>query len=189
MPTNDDDNTNVAEEGSPNLLSNDTESNNVPIDTLINEKGLPPIPHPYWVDRLGFQQTDPITDFRSGGVLSLAMIVYLIEACPKVHSRFLPSGDTHMLPYGITCINVTDMIAEFCMFKKSIDRVDALLSQKPFWRMFEDPNAILVLQELCVDMLCDVVVEMGRERNIPKDGKESQNKSFHGQTGENVSAL
>lgn len=38
------------------------------IDTLINEKGLPPIPHLYWVDRLGFQQDDPVTDFRSGGV-------------------------------------------------------------------------------------------------------------------------
>ena len=38
------------------------------IDTLINEKGLPPVPHSYWVDRLGFQQDDPVTDFRSGGV-------------------------------------------------------------------------------------------------------------------------
>lgn len=48
------------------------------IDTLINEHGLPPIPHPYWVDRLGFQQTDPVTDFRSGGVLSLAMLVHMV---------------------------------------------------------------------------------------------------------------
>lgn len=38
------------------------------IDTLINERGLPPVPHSYWVDRLGFQQDDPVTDFRSGGV-------------------------------------------------------------------------------------------------------------------------
>ena len=26
------------------------------IDTLVNEKGLPPIPHEFWVHRLGFQQ-------------------------------------------------------------------------------------------------------------------------------------
>ena len=38
------------------------------IDTLINERGLPPVPHEYWVGRLGFQQDDPVTDFRSGGV-------------------------------------------------------------------------------------------------------------------------
>lgn len=38
------------------------------IDTMIDERGLPPVPHQYWVDRLGFQQDDPVTDFRSGGV-------------------------------------------------------------------------------------------------------------------------
>jgi len=144
------------------------------IDTLINEQGLPPIPHPFWVDRLGFQQTDPVTDFRSGGVLSLAMLVHMVESCPDVHSRFLPTGDAHMLPFGITCINVTDMIAKFCMFSKSVDKMDALLSQKPFWRMFSDPNSLLVLQELAMDMLCDVVVELGRERKIAKEeGEES----------------
>jgi hypothetical protein len=47
------------------------------VDTMIDEKGLPPIPHAYWVDRLGFQQPDPVTDFRSGGVLSLAMMVHM----------------------------------------------------------------------------------------------------------------
>lgn len=141
------------------------------IDTLIDSKGLPPIPHPYWVDRLGFQQTDPVTDFRSGGVLSLAMLVHIVEACPNVHARFLPSGDTHMLPFGITCINVTDMIAKFCMFSKSVDKMDALLSQKPFWKMFENPDSLLVLQELSMEILCNVVVEMGRERKIPKDAK------------------
>jgi len=154
---------------SPLELKIDLKTTQSHINTLIDERGLPPIPHSYWVDRLGFQQTDPITDFRSGGVLALAMLVYLVEACPEVHARFLPSGDTHMLPYGITCINVTDMIARFCMFSKSIDKIDALLSQKPFWRLFADPNALLVLQELSIDMLCDVVVDMGTERSIIRE--------------------
>ena len=48
-----------------------------PVETYINEDGLPPIPHEYWVERLGFQQPDPVTDFRSGGVLSLAMMVHM----------------------------------------------------------------------------------------------------------------
>lgn len=142
----------------------DTDENHV--DTLINSDGLPPIPHHHWVDRLGFQQTDPVTDFRSGGVLSLAMIVHIVEMCPNVHARFLPSGDTHMLPFGITCINVTDMIAKFCMFAKSTHQTDAIMSQKPFWRMFDDPNCLLVLHEICLEILCDVVVELGRERRL-----------------------
>jgi len=168
------------------------------IDTLINEKGLPPVPHPYWVDRLGFQQDDPVTDFRSGGVLSLAMLVHIVESCPLVHSRFVPkpkaetittspdeilsleeiiTDDASVLPFGITCINITDMLAKFLLFSKAIDKMDALLSAKPFWKMFIDPNAMLVLQEVSLDLLCDVCVEIGRERRIQKlvgVGKEEE---------------
>ncbi|KAL7538373.1 hypothetical protein ACHAXR_008509, partial [Thalassiosira sp. AJA248-18] len=166
------------------------------IDTLINERGLPPVPHSYWVDRLGFQQDDPVTDFRSGGVLSLAMLVHIVESCPAVHSRFVPkpkadsipaasinndnnpdgiisleeiiTDDASVLPFGITCINITDMLAKFLLFSKAVDKMDALLSAKPFWKMFIDPNAMLVLQEVSLDLLCDVCVEIGRERRTKK---------------------
>ncbi|KAL7516734.1 hypothetical protein ACHAWX_001719 [Stephanocyclus meneghinianus] len=127
------------------------------VNTLINDRGLPPIPHQYWVDRLGFQQDDPVTDFRSGGVLSLAMLVHIVESCPAVHARFVPkpplqrnssslvtddevisleqiiTEDASVLPFGITCINITDMLAKFLMFSKAVDKMDALLSAKPFW--------------------------------------------------------
>ena len=165
------------------------------INTLVNERGLPPIPHTWWVDRLGFQQDDPVTDFRSGGVLSLAMLVHIVESCPDVHARFVPKkpldsqlqssqsiseqqkdlltsleeiihDDASVLPFGITCINITDMLAKFLLFSKSIDKMDALLSAKPFWKMFLDPNAMLVLQEVSLDLLCDVCVEIGRERRL-----------------------
>jgi len=136
------------------------------LETHITDEGLPPIPHEYWVDRLGFQQPDPVTDFRSGGVLSLAMMVYMVESKPVLCQRFF-TGDTAVLPFGITCINVTDMIAKFLMLAKSTDRMDALLSQKPFWKMFADPNAIIAVQELAMSMLCDVAVELGREKKIP----------------------
>ena len=171
------------------------------IDTMIDEHGLPPIPHQYWIDRLGFQQDDPVTDFRSGGVLSLAMLVHIIESCPLVHSRFVPKSsssssslihndndntnnsnnnndimsleeiindDASVLPFGITCINITDMLAKFLLFSKAVDKMDALLSAKPFWKMFIDPNALLILQEVSLDLLCDVCVEIGRERRVQK---------------------
>lgn len=54
------------------------------VETFCDEKGLPPIPHKWWVERLGFQQEDPLTDFRSGGILGLAMLLHIVEACPKV---------------------------------------------------------------------------------------------------------
>jgi hypothetical protein len=109
----------------------------------------PPIPHEDWVHVLGFQQTDPVTDFRSGGVLSLAMMVHVCESCAPVYSRFIkPTGDASVLPFAITSINITDMLSRFLMLSKAVDRMDALLSQKPFWRMFADPNALLACQEL-----------------------------------------
>lgn len=141
------------------------------LETFITEEGLPPVPHEYWVDRLGFQQPDPLTDFRSGGVLSLAMMVYMVESKPVICQRFF-TGDTAVLPFGITCINVTDMIAKFLMLAKNTDRMDALLSQKPFWKMFGDPNAILAVQELAMAMLCDVAVELGREKKVPALAKQ-----------------
>lgn len=154
------------------------------LETFIDDKGLPPIPHTYWVERLGFQQHDPVTDFRSGGVLSLAMMVYMVESCPKICQRFF-TGDTSVLPFGITCINVTDMMSKFLMLAKSTDRMDALLSQKTFWKMFADPNAILVLQEISMSMLCDVVVELQTERNIP--GLLKEENSLHGENNGKVS--
>jgi hypothetical protein len=36
--------------------------------------------------------------------------------------------------------------------------------------MFIDPNAMLVLQEVSLDMLCDVCVEIGRERRLARFG-------------------
>lgn len=164
------------------------------VDTLIDDRGLPPVPHPYWIKRLGFQQPDPVTDFRSGGVLSLAMLVHIVESCPAVHARFLPGGDAAVLPFGITCINVTDMLAKFLMFSKSVDRIDALLSQKPFWRMFADPSAMLVLEELSMDALADVVVELGRERKLPNNkhgggGHGGTMTNLHGEREGNVTVF
>lgn len=134
------------------------------VDALLTPDDMPPIPHDYWVHRLGFQQTDPVTDFRSGGVLSLAMMVHIAESCPVVFSRFVGEGDASVLPFGITSINITDMMSKFLMLAKTVDRMDALLSQKPFWRMFADPNALTSCQELAMDMLADVVVELAAER-------------------------
>lgn len=123
------------------------------------------------------------------------MLVHIVESCPAVHSRFVPkpkpevdtatsptsssesniltleeiiTDDASVLPFGITCINITDMLAKFLLFSKAVDKMDALLSAKPFWKMFIDPNSMLVLQEVSLDLLCDVCVEIGRERRVQR---------------------
>ena len=46
--------------------------------------------------------------------------------------------------------------------------------------MFIDPNAMLTLQEVSLDLLCDVCVEIGRERRLARlieDSKKKEEKS------------
>lgn len=62
------------------------------IDTMIDEKGLPPVPHQYWVDRLGFQQDDPVTDFRSGGVSSVLGVSGVGEYVHGIRRRYRHLG-------------------------------------------------------------------------------------------------
>ena len=61
------------------------------------------------------------------------------------------------------------------MLAKATDRMDALMSQKPFWKMFADPSAILAVQELAMEMLADVVVELEKERKVPALAKLHSN--------------
>jgi hypothetical protein len=137
-------------------------SSEVPVVTVDDATKVPPIPHEFWVTKLGFQQADPVTDFRSGGVLSLGLMVWIVEHCPNTYRRFCSANDdpVAVLPFGITSINVTDMIAKILMLSKRTDRMDALLSQKTFWKMFSDPYAILTVQELALELLADVVQEL-----------------------------
>jgi hypothetical protein len=65
--------------------------------------------------------------------------------------------------FGITAI-ITDMIAKFLMFAKSLDRMDALPSQNPFGTCLPTPMPFW-RAELSMDMLADVVVELQTEQN------------------------
>jgi hypothetical protein len=64
----------------------DTSTSSAVTDTMLDADGLPPVPHPYWVDRWDFNS--PVTDFRSGGVL-LALMAHVVESCPAVFTRYV----------------------------------------------------------------------------------------------------
>lgn len=133
------------------------------------------VPHEHWL-RLGFQETDPSTDFRSGGLLGLACLVYVCEKREDVRRRFTAEdGDVGgILPLAGTSINVTNMIADILMLKQSVESVDALLRPRKFWGVFLDPMALLVLHGLCLDFLADVVVEIRTERKKEMEAKEKE---------------
>ncbi|KAH7491598.1 hypothetical protein KRP22_002935 [Phytophthora ramorum] len=62
----------------------------------------------HWED-IGFQGTDPSTDLRGCGVLSLLQILYLVESYPDLAHRFhaLSQHPTRHFPFACVLINVT----------------------------------------------------------------------------------
>jgi hypothetical protein len=62
----------------------------------------------HWED-IGFQGTDPSTDLRGCGVLSLLQMLYLVETFPDLAHRFhaLSQHPTRHFPFACVLINIT----------------------------------------------------------------------------------
>ncbi|KAG6614408.1 ELMO domain-containing protein 3 [Phytophthora cinnamomi] len=62
----------------------------------------------HWED-IGFQGTDPSTDLRGCGVLSLLQILYLVDTYPDLAHRFhgLSQHPTRHFPFACVLINIT----------------------------------------------------------------------------------
>ena len=113
------------------------------------------IPSQFWVDAVGFQLPDPLTDFRSGGLLSLVLLHHVIETCPHVRVRFHSSP----FPFALTSINVCSREAEMFLLSPSISPSDSLTTQKSYYRMFQTPDALFVVHECFMGLICDIVLE------------------------------
>ncbi|GMF49984.1 unnamed protein product [Phytophthora fragariaefolia] len=95
--------------------------------------------------RLGFQRSDPTTDFRAGGMLSLDCLVYFAShytshAVRMVTSQ-VPGSHDHTYPWGPAGINVTCMVARlFWKFDGELVR-----EQQSNWPLFYDTEAFHLL--------------------------------------------
>ncbi|GMI01736.1 hypothetical protein TrVE_jg7186 [Triparma verrucosa] len=94
-----------------------------------------------WVEILGFQTSTPLSDFRSGNVLSLILTVLLLELHPSVIKEFAKTS----LPYALCSIHATVAIGEVLGLK--LEKVEVLVSQKSYWKLFSNPMAILHLHK------------------------------------------
>jgi hypothetical protein len=83
--------------------------------------------------KIGFQGSNPATDFRGGGLLSLSNLHYLVQTEPRIFKRLCRSQDgspEHYLPFAITGINITFMLMQLLQIrthrhiKLSPDEVD-----------------------------------------------------------------
>ncbi|TMW65144.1 hypothetical protein Poli38472_009311 [Pythium oligandrum] len=98
-----------------------------------------------WLD-IGFQGTNPDTDFRGGGILALKCLVYVFEAFPdkmlQVVSAQRPTDSgKKWYPVTVAGINLTCMIAGLLRLG------NGMYDQYPeaFWALFEEPAAFYQL--------------------------------------------
>ncbi|DBA02074.1 TPA: LOW QUALITY PROTEIN: hypothetical protein N0F65_011141 [Lagenidium giganteum] len=93
-----------------------------------------------WTD-LGFQETNPDTDFRGGGMLALKCLVYAFEAYPQKMLEIVtmqkPSKDKKWYPVCVAGINLTCMIAGLL----KLGNGEYEHTPETFWKLFEEPAA------------------------------------------------
>ena len=73
-------------------------------------RALPALKCPEWKE-MGWQGSDPATDFRSGGLMSLQNLVWFAERQPRVYRRLLSKSDGERseweYPFAAAGVNVT----------------------------------------------------------------------------------
>ncbi|XP_010525005.1 PREDICTED: ELMO domain-containing protein B-like [Tarenaya hassleriana] len=76
---------------------------------------LPPLKSELWKE-MGWQGTDPSTDFRGGGFISLENLIFFAKAYPKSFQRLLHKQDGTRAeweyPFAVAGINISFMLAQ-----------------------------------------------------------------------------
>jgi hypothetical protein len=87
-----------------------------------NTETIPLRQDPQW-KRLGFQGTDPATDFRSAGVLSVRSMVHFAETYPSkyrdVMMRTQGLSAEESYPFACACINIVFMLIDLMKLKRA----------------------------------------------------------------------
>lgn len=71
---------------------------------------VPDIPAEQW-KRLGFQGTNPATDFRGSGLCGIDCLLAIVEHSEFFHA-LMKSADAHEIPFATAGINIVSMIFE-----------------------------------------------------------------------------
>lgn len=79
------------------------------------DREIPPLKSELWKE-MGWQGTDPSTDFRGGGFISLENLIYFAEKYPEPFQRLLHKQDGKRAeweyPFAVAGINISFMLAQ-----------------------------------------------------------------------------
>ncbi|KAL8136525.1 hypothetical protein V2J09_002526 [Rumex salicifolius] len=79
------------------------------------DKGIPPLKSELWKE-MGWQGTDPSTDFRGGGFISLENLIYFADKYPASFQRLLHKTDGSRAeweyPFAVAGVNISFVLAQ-----------------------------------------------------------------------------
>jgi hypothetical protein len=152
----------------------------VTLHSLVTLQATSNTPMPYsrtgtwWKSGLGFQHTDPVSDIRGGGLLSLKNLIYFIANHPRASTEMIKKRANRQLtqdntytsfPWACAGINLTRLLAmEYEIIRESgmtNTGTNAKYSNKTSWRYISSANGfnrMYVCLFLLLDRLWD---EMG----------------------------
>lgn len=93
--------------------------------------------------RIGFQQSDPASDFRSAGELALNQLVYMAETRTSIAQRMVGVKGGAEYPWACVGINVT---------VEAVRLLDAGLFDVKLYAARDDEHAVTTVHDLYADM-------------------------------------
>ncbi|CEG39761.1 hypothetical protein L917_16775 [Plasmopara halstedii] len=128
----------------------------------------------------GFHTENPLGGFRGGGVLALECLVFFVEEYPEKARAMMKRNAVaggNRYPFPVASINVVRMMMRLLMIDEAPDvctklvlhsvetnentspaisiklRVAERVSRTPFWRVFDDPDALFKLHAMAFMLL------------------------------------
>ncbi|KAL9676775.1 hypothetical protein QQ045_004995 [Rhodiola kirilowii] len=89
------------------------------------DRELPPLKSELWKD-MGWQGSDPSTDFRGGGFISLENLIYFAKKYPESFQRLLHKTEGERAeweyPFAVAGINISFMLAQMLDLQSAIPK-------------------------------------------------------------------
>mgnify|MGYP000925991256 FL=1 len=137
-------------------------------NTLFTEPLGDKIPNELWKE-FGFQNSDPRTDFRGGGITGLRMLISYAENYPEMVKRM--SGQTEDFLAAVSSINVTYFLikylhlADFLIYEKDKSEICSRKALKNFCVFLsKDPDVFYKLHDLLFTDLYELWVDLKKRK-------------------------
>lgn len=131
--------------------------------------------------RIGFQQTNPITDFRESGCLGLENLVYFGDNYNYELKRIL-SQNNEQYPFAIVGLNITHVLAKLLGFFPNNNNNSVFngeeLGETPYWLLCDDPRVFSKLYSYALLLMDLIMIETKLQLTEFEEGLKELKRLF-----------